>query len=144
MAKLRAANRSCVTAEVALSDKEGSAQFVVAGGLSGLMQHQSSYNEGRITQAQKDNNNVITVATSTFAKVMEQAQIEAVDFLSIDVEGAEMTILQTLDFDRFDIASLAIENNEKTPHLCEFLSGKGYSCLGHLHILDELFVKRRS
>ena len=53
------------------------------------------------------------------------------DFLSIDVEGLDLPILKTLDFDRFRPKVLCVETLVKltarmTPETTEFLAGKGY------------------
>ena len=66
-----------------------------------------------------------------------------IDFLSIDVEGAEMSILSTIDFDLYDIGLLSIENDYNDPKYCEFLRPRGYICAGRIGFLDELFIKRR-
>ena len=85
----------------------------------------------------------LTVNISTFEEVVSEADLGMrIDFLSIDIEGAELAVLKTIDWDRYDIGALAIENNDMAPELCAFLEGKGYECLGHMHFLDELFVKR--
>jgi len=83
------------------------------------------------------------VNVSTFEEVVNAADLgRRIDFLSIDIEGAELTVLKTIDWAWYDIGALAIENNDMAPELCAFLERKGYECLGHLHFLDELFVKR--
>ena len=104
---------------------------------------------------------MVDVDVTTFTQAWGMEFGQRIDFVSIDVEGqgwlralgvavvsiamegAEMAILRSIDFSSVDIGALAVENNEKSPELCAFLSEKGYDCLGELHLLDELFVKRR-
>ena len=130
---------------MALSDVEGRGKFVLARGLSGLQKHQSGYNEARITASRpsdkKPQQNVIDVRVTTFPVLAKAANLShKIDFMSIDVEGAEMAVLRSIDFEKFHIGALAVENNEMSPEICEFLQSKGYRCLGQLHMLDELFV----
>lgn len=50
------------------------------------------------------------------------------DFLSIDVEGHELSVLKTLDFDRFQPKLICLEDNSKGECLenCNYLKDKGY------------------
>ena len=48
MIKLKMANRTCSTAQVALSDAPGVGQLILAGGLSGLEKHQNNLNAARV------------------------------------------------------------------------------------------------
>lgn len=51
-----------------------------------------------------------------------------IDFISIDVEGAELSVLQTLDFDQHRPAVFVIEDNSagKDSSVSDFLGSKGY------------------
>ena len=67
------------------------------------------------------------VKMNTFENIMIDAGLDKgqkIDFVSIDIEGAEMAVLKSIDFDRFDISSFVIENNQMTDTACEFLESK--------------------
>jgi len=66
--------------------------------------------------------------------------IKKIDLLSIDVEGAESQVLNSINFDKVDIDVFLIENNYGLNKEIEFLSNKGYKLLGNIQ-WDSIFVK---
>jgi hypothetical protein len=79
----------------------------------------------------------IEVECDTFSNIVENTTI---DFLSIDTEGNELKILQTIDFNKYDIHILTIENNDFDDKFIKFFSDKPYRFVGRLQC-DEIFVK---
>jgi FkbM family methyltransferase len=71
------------------------------------------------------------------------------DFVSIDVEGLDFAILQTLDFNRFKPAVFCVEtmsfsvsnNAEKCSDIIGLLSAKGYLSYADTHI-NTIFVRK--
>jgi FkbM family methyltransferase len=53
--------------------------------------------------------NTVSVATATLSAIIEQTDYDHVDFMSIDVEGAELSLLRGLDFDRHSPSWALIE-----------------------------------
>jgi FkbM family methyltransferase len=49
------------------------------------------------------------VRTRTLGSILEESGVRAIDFLSIDVEGHEGAILQTVDLERYGVALVAVE-----------------------------------
>lgn len=49
-----------------------------------------------------------------------------IDYLSIDVEGAEMSVLKSIDFDKVSIQLIGLEHNYKSLEFKRFLEKKGY------------------
>jgi hypothetical protein len=47
-----------------------------------------------------------------------------IDYCSIDIEGVELQILSSIDFDKISIAAFSIENNIKILQLEIFLNQK--------------------
>jgi len=66
--------------------------------------------------------------------------IKKIDLLSIDVEGAESQVLNSINFDKVDIDVFLIENNYGLNKEIEFLSNKGYKLPGNIQ-WDSIFVK---
>jgi FkbM family methyltransferase len=52
------------------------------------------------------------------------SEITKIDFISIDVEGMELDILKTIDWDKYFIEVVLLENN--TPPIQKFLARHGY------------------
>ena len=64
-----------------------------------------------------------------------------VDYLSLDVEGAEMKVLRTIPFDKVDIRVFSIEVNKlDKSELASFMAESGYRVLRDLKT-DLIFVK---
>lgn len=72
-------------------------------------------------------------------RLLETYELYKIDYCSIDTEGAEVAIVKSLDFGRFDIAAFSIENNDETGELRSYLSSFGYAryTLGS----DDLYIK---
>lgn len=62
----------------------------------------------------------------TLQKVFDDLQVIHVDFLSLDTEGNELDILQSIDFNICTISVILVENNYKEPFIRDFLEEKGY------------------
>lgn len=48
------------------------------------------------------------------------------DTVSLDVEGAELAVLKSIDFTRVSIGLFVIEHNKQAKAIHEFLTSKGY------------------
>jgi hypothetical protein len=86
----------------------------------------------------------ITVKTITFEELMSHyPDIRRIDFLSLDVEGAEMDILKTINFTKYPFGLIAVECIDEKPgegeELRAFMAKKGYGVLADLG-LDLMFV----
>ncbi|MFQ5764993.1 MAG: FkbM family methyltransferase [Rhodospirillales bacterium] len=86
----------------------------------------------------------ITVPVTTFAAIARERDLTRVDYCSVDVEGAEMKVLQGIDFDYTDIGALSVENppgqTENSRRIRGFLDERGYRLAGTMGE-DDIFVK---
>lgn len=81
--------------------------------------------------------------------ILEKYFKSAPDFISIDVEGLDLAILQTLDFDKYKPAVFCVETmsfsvsnqSKKCDDIIEFLLSKGYSIYADSHI-NTIFVRK--
>jgi len=65
---------------------------------------------------------------TTLAKVFEQHEIKHVDFVSIDIEGAEADTLRCLDMSRYDVGLWLVETNKQDQHQVDYFFQKnGYA-----------------
>lgn len=111
-------------------------------GLSGL-EHQmpERIRKGLENQELKIEN--ITVNTMTFDDVMKHhSEIKYVDFLSIDVEGGEIDVLDSIDFERYRFGLITIENNAGTAKLAKYMNRHGYVIFLDLGV-DLMFIPSR-
>lgn len=58
--------------------------------------------------------------------MLDAIGVDTVDMFSLDVEGAELSVLKSIDWSRVTIKLLAIEVNHKGSALDDFLLAKGY------------------
>ena len=65
-----------------------------------------------------------------------------VDYFSLDVEGAELSILKTIPFDQVNITTFTIEaNHADRGEIIEFMTDKGYRVHKYFETVDIMFVK---
>jgi len=61
---------------------------------------------------------VVKYRTVTLTKVLEYLQApQVIDFLSLDVEGAELAVLKGLDFNKYQMHVIIVERPEEAVHL---------------------------
>ena len=79
----------------------------------------------------------------TLNDLLEQQGIYHVDFVSLDVEGHELQVLQGLDFSRFTIDIFVVERNSDTAS--KLLLDEGYTVLLANETncgMDDMFIRR--
>jgi FkbM family methyltransferase len=137
--------RKCKCVMKAVADKVGTAQFfqILEGAdmLSGLA---DEFNDRGIKtihdslQGVENEYDYIDVELDLFDNIVDSTTI---DFLSLDTEGNELKILQTIDFDKYDIKVITVENNDYDNKFINFLLPKGYRAITRLGC-DELYIKK--
>jgi FkbM family methyltransferase len=86
----------------------------------------------------------IRVTALTFSELMgNYPDLRTIDFLSLDVEGAEMSILKSIDFETYYFGLITVEcvEEKEGEDLRVFMAGKGYEVLADLG-LDLMFAPR--
>jgi FkbM family methyltransferase len=107
-------------------------------GWSGLSSHIEPQHRARIGNAAVE---AFHVATLPLAAIFEHFGVFEIDYLSIDVEGAEAAILGALDFGKFAIDVVDVENNWGEPAVEALMAAAGYRKIATLGIND---IYRRS
>ncbi len=79
---------------------------------------------------------IIEVPTRILNEILEENKIYDIDFLSVDVEGAELKILKSIDFNKFYFKVIVYENGEADQPIRDFMKGKGYIFYKRLGIDD--------
>lgn len=141
--------RSCYCENVAVWKEDCSKLFTIIDGysemLSGItescpMQHQQRIN-GEVQQFQQKVTQV-DVKCRSINSILAQMNTP-VDFLSIDVEGAEYDILSAINFEKYSINVIDCENNYEDFRIREFLANRGFAFVARLGI-DDIFAKKIS
>ena len=109
------------------------------GGRSGFITDMTNYMMGA---AEKEGIvGKYSVKTKTFEKLMSNNKINHIDFMSIDVEGAEFAVLESIDFNKYKFDLITIENNHGVKKLRDYMFSKGYKVLLDIGV-DILFIPK--
>ena len=138
--------RSAEVVHAAVSDRDGAAEFLeVTSGLTqmgGLLDHYHAETLQRVRRDERHSETAVTVPSTRLDTLLRDHGIEKIDYLSIDVEGAERAALRSLDFDEFDITALSIENSRPDRESYEdVMALAGYRQVAVLGF-DEIWVRR--
>jgi FkbM family methyltransferase len=137
------AARSCITVNVALWHQSREVlRFVDAHGLSALESFKDGdINADRRAQATKD---IIAVDTLNPTELLGRFNVPTlIDFLSLDVEGAEYDVLSALDLKKYAVALMTIEHNHNArcqKQIRDHLARFGYEVVQNRN--DDFFYHR--
>ncbi|CAG7837303.1 unnamed protein product, partial [Allacma fusca] len=117
-----------------------------------MVSFQQQDNQGKIAEVGVGymQTGYVDVQCFPFETMMIAMNTTVIDYFSLDVEGAELDILRTIPFDRFDIKTLSVEfihDAEGKVAIKDFMTGQGYlvhSEVTHPNWLanDFIFVKK--
>jgi FkbM family methyltransferase len=140
-------NRSCNLVNACISDTEKMVDFLVVEGgsnmLSGISEFLEKSDHDRIDREIKENGGSkrnIPVEAISLTSLLKRFDYDHIDFLSVDTEGCELIILQSIDFKRLPISIISVENGSRSPEIFNYLTKTGYNllkCVG----CDEIYVK---
>jgi hypothetical protein len=99
-----------------------------------------SYPEGHEFYSKKE---IIQMKAVRLQTLFDKYDMREIDLVSIDVEGAEMQVLNSIDFDKTNIKVFLIENNYGLDKESQFLASKGYNHIGNIQ-WDSVFVKNNN
>jgi len=126
-------NRKAICIQGSVSDEAGECPFLNISGplemLSGLIGKFDFRHLERIHRDiafQGGSYEWIDVNCYLLNEILENQGISHVHFLSLDTEGGEFEILASLDFSRFQIDVITVEDNYNDPRFIPFLSEKGF------------------
>lgn len=132
-AKACQSQRNVPVVQVATSDKEGCRTFRMIEGysemLSGLSHHQDRLHRARIQKEiciHGGHVKEIDVNCRCLGNILAEHKIEKVDYISIDVEGAEFATLKGFFERPVPVAVFSIENNNNDNCVCSLLEKHGY------------------
>jgi FkbM family methyltransferase len=136
--------RKCECLPYAVSDKNEINQFFqIKEGpitLSGLVNEFDQSAIKRINEYNLEDNqsfDYLDIECKTFDSIVK---VHDIDFLSLDTEGNELKILQSIDFNKYNIDVITVENNDYDDKFFKFFSNKPYQFITRLGC-DELYKK---
>jgi len=142
--KLLQQNRNCIFYNGCISDKDGKVQFMSVEGadtLSAIADEINDQHRKRVTDY-GDKYKIQEVDCLTLNSLLEQHSFKKIDFLSIDTEGTELNVLKGLDFDKYSVNLIAVENNYSENVIEQYMNSKGFSLLAKLSC-DEIYINSK-
>ena len=138
-------NRKCKCINKAVAKKSEKIEFIdVVKGYTQMSGINNSSYQKTLEIIKKDLRTVLDkkiIETATFSEIVEYNYL--IDYLSIDVEGGEMDILESIDFDLYKIKVLSIENNYPSEINYEkYLSDKGFCYIDNVGV-DEIYFNKK-
>lgn len=137
--------RRCDCLPYAVAGEPGQLEFMeVTSGFTQMSGFLADYKPDLLEQVRKDPRHaevIHTLDAKPLGDILSEAQLGEIDFLSLDVEGAEMAILESFDFNAFDVNFWSIENNGGHADLPKLMNAKGYDLVEFAGV-DDIFRKR--
>jgi len=150
-------NRTCICENICIANNaHGSEEFTEFTGnwlplLSGLErnfypEHQEKIREGLEQKYYKHQAFKYPVTSCKLQELLVKHALYEIDYCSIDTEGSELEILQSIDFSSASITAFSIENNYNNQEIESFMRRKGYDLACRIgkaqYALDEIYLKR--
>jgi len=132
---------------------DGTSEFILNTGytemLSGLKNEYDNRHYNRTLTENHYNGgttNVINVDVKTLDTILKENNIKHINYLSIDVEGAEYSVIKGIDFDNVFIDVIEFENNypDTSAPIVEYLSYKGYIIIPENTSIDIMMIHKES
>ena len=125
-------NRRAVCLNVCLDKSAGEVPFVLKSAAGGIMDQD-------VDNKEPGTNKVIKLKTVSLNSVLEDKHApNIIDYLSIDVEGAEERILSGFDFHKYNFRCVTIERPSKL--LKSLFKDHGYILIKEISVLDCFYV----
>ena len=144
--KLVAARPNCINLNCAVSNNDGTADFICNKGytevLSGLKADFDVRHYQRVLHENSQmgsTTEIIQIQTKKLETIFDEHNIKHVHYLSIDVEGAEFSVIKSINFDKVFIDVIDFENNyeDVSIPIIRYLQSKEYVLI---HASGDIFM----
>ena len=129
-------NRNCTCLNLAVSDKNEEVNFIVVEGyaemLSGISKYFDSRHKDRLVNDVESHNDKAykqKIAAKSLQTILDEHNINEVDYLSVDTEGAELVIMNGIDFNKTKINLISLEVNYELDPVNKAMGQYGYKFL---------------
>tara|TARA_B100000579_G_scaffold429541_1_gene441456 strand:+ start:153 stop:1049 length:897 start_codon:yes stop_codon:yes gene_type:complete len=134
-------NRKCQLINKAISSEVKKVEFIeVVEGLTQMSGINNSFYKNNSNIISNDNNSktrATNILTSTFVEIAPKNN--KIDYMSIDIEGGEMDLLNSIDFENYKIKVISVENNiPKEQNFQNFFEKKNFIYFDRIG-QDEIF-----
>ena len=143
------AARKCRCVQACVTDFSGTGVFLAVDGVPTLSGLVSKYDPKHVQRVQREaaasgeHTRELQVTCSTFDELMEQSGLQHIDYLSIDTEGGELDLLKTINFERFSIKVVSVENNFGDGRFEVTMSNIGYELVAVIGD-DDIYLRQEA
>jgi FkbM family methyltransferase len=133
------ASRTCQLFKEVVFERAGeTVKFKVSGGIGGIESKLGRWKDAA------SHGDTVELTTVTLGDILERAHAPAyIQYMSLDIEGAEFKALEGLPFEKYTFGALNIEHNDEEPkrsQISELLRSHGYTRV-HSWLQDEFYVR---
>ena len=133
--------RICKQYSAAVYDQSEGADFLAVKGRfvgwGGIKESIEDQHAARIQQdISADKQSIIKVPCKRLDELLKMHEMKKIDFLSLDIEGAEFRVLKSFPFSDFDVTAWAIENNYGTYPIELLMVSNGYKKVAELGVTE--------
>lgn len=121
-------HRTCRVVNCAASSREGEATFFVAESVEAVSTLELTPERAEWIRLEGGTIKEITVRTATLDSLLEEVGFGELDFVTIDVEGHELSVLEGFDLDRYGPRIVILEDNsiDGDAGVCRHMTDHGY------------------
>lgn len=139
-------NRTCRVENVAIWKEDTEVDFLAVSGyaemLSGIVESYDPRHRARVEREILQMGGFSALVKVKALRFDSLKLPTKIDFLSIDTEGSELHILENVDFSKYDIRVICIENNFMDPAYEQFFKERGYYLHSTHLACDQIYVKK--
>lgn len=136
-------NRNCTVSDACIADISGKeVQFILANEYGGIADFANNDGHSDKREAYAKTGNIIKLTTISLHEfLLINNAPEKIDYMSVDTEGSEFSILNSFPFEKWDIKLFSIEHNFTPQRIetCALLESQGYKCVEAQ--FDDWFIK---
>lgn len=138
--------RDCPCLGFAVAAKAGRASFIsVTEGFTQMSGLSDSYDPDMLQKVRanpRHKEDRIEIETKPLPTILEEAGIAHPDFISLDIEGGELAILEAFSFADHRVGAWAIENNTGTRDIAQLMRSHNYDLIDFCGP-DEIYALRK-
>lgn len=119
---LNSSLRSCAYVPACVSDVPGTIAFIMAQGRGGVAA--TNKNAGDSSAMKRSGSYTVNMTCTTLQNVLNEQDEPVVDYLSLDVEGHELNVLKSVDWEKVDVKVITVESGANDTLIEAFLDSK--------------------
>lgn len=141
----------CINLNCAVSNVDGEVDFVMNTGYTEMISGiKNNYDQRHFERLMRENQQmgstttIVKVPSKRLETIFDDHNIRYVNYLSIDVEGAEFDVIKSINFDKVFIDVIGFENNyeDTSVPIVKYLEDKNYTTI--IKYSDILMINRDS